>query len=405
MRTLQAGGSDVLASLNSDEVFDAVVVGAGPAGAAAALVMGRAGLSILLIESSAFPRWKVCGCCLGTTGQAVLEELGCDSVLQDARAVHLQRTQVTWRGRSVRLPGGGMRVVSRAVLDSGLVDAAARSGVMTAFGCRARLEDAGREGGDLARVRLTETADRSSSVCVRARAVVVASGLSGLGGAESRAVRIRRGSLMGLGVVSDVAPPWLERGTLSMVCSPIGYVGCVHDELGQAVWGAAVRPAAFREAGSPALVVQRIMQQARMSMDGLPSESWKGTPLLTRRSTASTGRTYNVGDSLGYVEPVTGEGMSWGLLTGAECGSLIAQAGSDEAQGIEPGVGRAWKKRSSGLMRLRRVRCAAVSRAVRNRLAMGVLTALPTGIVEAWPSLFDMAIGAHPTGGRRRWVV
>src|SRR5712692_7853632 len=42
-------------------IFDVIVVGAGPAGATAAKVLGDAGVSTLLLDKSAFPRDKPCG--------------------------------------------------------------------------------------------------------------------------------------------------------------------------------------------------------------------------------------------------------------------------------------------------------------------------------------------------------
>ena len=43
---------------------DAVIVGAGPAGSAAAFLLARAGWSVALIEKEVFPRRKVCGECV-----------------------------------------------------------------------------------------------------------------------------------------------------------------------------------------------------------------------------------------------------------------------------------------------------------------------------------------------------
>lgn len=56
--------------------FDAVVVGAGPAGSIAALVLARAGARVALVDRSSFPRDKACGDLIGPRGVQVLQELG-----------------------------------------------------------------------------------------------------------------------------------------------------------------------------------------------------------------------------------------------------------------------------------------------------------------------------------------
>jgi flavin-dependent dehydrogenase len=43
--------------------WDAVVIGAGPAGAMAARELALLGGRILLVERKRFPRWKICGAC------------------------------------------------------------------------------------------------------------------------------------------------------------------------------------------------------------------------------------------------------------------------------------------------------------------------------------------------------
>ena len=55
-RASAAGGRGLPA-----ETADVIVVGAGPAGAAAALRLAQAGLDVLVLEKARFPREKVCG--------------------------------------------------------------------------------------------------------------------------------------------------------------------------------------------------------------------------------------------------------------------------------------------------------------------------------------------------------
>ena len=56
--------------------WGAVVVGAGPAGATAARELARRSVKVLLVDRAAFPRWKVCGCCLNGRAAAVLADGG-----------------------------------------------------------------------------------------------------------------------------------------------------------------------------------------------------------------------------------------------------------------------------------------------------------------------------------------
>lgn len=55
-------------------IWDAIVVGAGPAGALAARELARWHCSVLLVDKAVFPRSKVCGCCLNGRALAVLRE-------------------------------------------------------------------------------------------------------------------------------------------------------------------------------------------------------------------------------------------------------------------------------------------------------------------------------------------
>jgi len=54
---------------------DAIIVGAGPAGAAAALLLARAGWDVAIVEKSSFPRRKVCGEFISATTMPLLYAL------------------------------------------------------------------------------------------------------------------------------------------------------------------------------------------------------------------------------------------------------------------------------------------------------------------------------------------
>src|SRR3972149_10985897 len=55
---------------------DVVVIGAGPAGATAALILAPAGWSVAVVEKSPFPRRKVCGEFVSAAGIQLLHKLG-----------------------------------------------------------------------------------------------------------------------------------------------------------------------------------------------------------------------------------------------------------------------------------------------------------------------------------------
>src|SRR3989338_7946479 len=56
--------------------YDAIVIGAGPAGSTAAMYLGKAGKNVLLVDMAKFPRDKVCGDAQGRRAASIMKELG-----------------------------------------------------------------------------------------------------------------------------------------------------------------------------------------------------------------------------------------------------------------------------------------------------------------------------------------
>ena len=77
---------------------DVIVVGAGPGGSAAAHALAQAGLDVLLLEKSAFPREKVCGDGLTPRAVKTLVEMGIDTTAVGGFI----------RNRGLRILGGGL---------------------------------------------------------------------------------------------------------------------------------------------------------------------------------------------------------------------------------------------------------------------------------------------------------
>src|SRR6478735_9817102 len=84
--------------------FDVAIVGAGPAGAAAAILLARAGWSVALIERQAFPRRKVCGECIAASNLALLDALGIGAEVERLGGAELRRVALMRGAASVIAP-------------------------------------------------------------------------------------------------------------------------------------------------------------------------------------------------------------------------------------------------------------------------------------------------------------
>lgn len=362
--------------------WDVVVVGAGPAGSAAAFLLAREGASVLVVERALFPRWKVCGSCLGPGTQEVLRLSGLGHVVADAGAPALHSLRLAGWGRVAELRLGASVALSRAALDAGLLRAAEGSGAVLAAPARARV------GRCLPGARRVTVEGAEGSAEVEARVVVAADGLAGRALAEAWAVdaeegrgrvppsgvRIGPSAPIGFGALFPADASGYGAGVIHMAVGAKGYVGAVRLEDGTLDVAAALRPGP-----RPAQAVARILAGAGFPpLPEAPLAGWKGTPRLTR-SVAPRGaeRVLAVGDAAGYVEPFTGEGVGW-ALAGARALAPLALEGIRRWDG---GLVDRWDAVHAGSIGAQARLCRALAWALKrpgvSRAGIGLLRAVP----------------------------
>ncbi len=352
--------------------YDAVVVGAGPGGSIAALLAARAGKRVLLVERSAFPRDKVCGSCLNPRGAAILERLGLGGALAEAGAAPLTSVGVRSGSRSVRYERPWGVAVARDRLDSALAGAAHQAGAEFRDSTTATLLP---HDGDLRRVSICTA---GGDDVVEARLVIAADGLGGRTGlADGAESRVARGSRIGAGALLAECPECVRPGELTLVVGRGGYVGLVRLGDGRLDLAAAFAPAAVRAAGGLAPLAASILDSAGLGIPDLAAAKWRGTPALTRRTTAVAGhRLIALGDAAGYVEPFTGEGMTWAIQA-AEWSSAVSGA---DLSAWDSAVERAWGRRLAAQSRARTI-CRTLALATRScratRIMIGGLSRAP----------------------------
>jgi flavin-dependent dehydrogenase len=332
----------------ASQAWDVAVIGAGPAGSVAAALLARAGARTLLINREAFPRDKVCGGCLAPEGTAALGATFGPDILRGG--LLLDRLVIAAGGRRIDLPVGPFTSISRRDLDLALVRAALREGASL---CIARATVIGR--GVLA------LRDASHARTLRAGLVIAADGLSGssLSGDPRFGWIDDPGSPLGLGTVvpTDLLP--VHRATITMLCGDPGYVGLAPLADGTASVAAAISPGALRHGAG--LAVADIARQCGHDPTPFARLRFRGTrPLTRRRAAVEADGVLVLGDAAGYVEPFTGEGMTWAVLGAREAAPVALGI----LQGrVRPGE---WTDRLGRLLALRRLRCRLLTTALRH---------------------------------------
>jgi flavin-dependent dehydrogenase len=318
---------------------DVLVVGAGPAGSIAALVLARAGVRVRMIDRARFPRHKLCGDTLNPGSLAMLDRLGVSDAIR-SRALPVTGMTVTGPG-GARIVGtygrgiGGL-AITRCELDRLLLDEAIRAGARFDPDVVVRAPVLSSDGKRVVGVRVATGAQRHD---MRARMVIAADG---------RASRLAFN--LGLAQFAPYPRRWAfgtyytdAEGVTScgeMHIRPDGYIGvaqlpdgltnvCVVREL-QSI----VRP--------QRLEVEQVIETA-LNVDSLLHERFVRArrvsdttvlgPLAIDSRAAGVPGLLLAGDAAGFIDPMTGDGLRF-AIRGAE---LAADAALGELATGVPG--------------------------------------------------------------------
>lgn len=356
-----------------ERTWDAIVIGAGPAGAFAARELALRGPRVLLVDRQHFPRFKVCGGCLNARTLGLLKASGLGELPETLGGEPLTRFALHGEGRRgsamrpVELPIPRGIAVSRGALDQGLIDAAAAEGVRFLAGHRAAL---GPLEGETRLVMLPEAGLR-----LRARVVLAADGLGGsfLGGGAQRRSPTKEGSRVGAGaLLRGRRVSGLRAGVIHMAVAPNGYVGLVRAEEGSTCVAAAFDRETIRDSGLEEAVGD-VLRRCGLDGDWTADVEWRGTPPLTRTaSTVALERVFLIGDAAGYVEPFTGEGISWALETAHSAAGLAEEAATE----WRPELAQRWRKLYRRRIARRQRWCRAIAWGLRRPLLVRSAAAL-----------------------------
>lgn len=287
-------------------MFDVAVIGAGPAGAAAALsaLRVRPSARVLLVDRSDFPRDKACGDGIAPHALDELARLGVASVLSDAVPVR-RLSLVSPRGTraSTLVPRAGY-VVPRTEFDARLVAAAVARGAV------------------FSRQTVRSLSDVSAAV------VIGADGANGV---------VRR--LLGVGRPADETVAVAVRGYIAWEAREPGqeiimdgrdwpaYAWRFDTGAGVANVGFGMLLPSLRALPHGRAALESRMVSLLPEAAGAERLRSHHLPLSTGRVTQPAGRVLLAGDAASLVNPLTGEGIYYALLSGRLAGAAAVSGG------------------------------------------------------------------------------
>jgi flavin-dependent dehydrogenase len=394
--------------------FDAIVVGAGPAGSSAAILLSRAGWSVALIEKQRFPRRKVCGECIAASNLPLLEALGIGSAFDAIAGPELRRVALMRGNHSIeadlpaatheRYPWG--RALGRETLDSLLLDRARRAGaeVIQPWSVQ-RLE--GAPGDWRCQIRSMESRATSN---LRARVAIDAHG-SWEALPSARGHRLRTDSAKDLlAFKANFRGTSLDDGLLPILSFDGGYGGMVVADGGVTTVACCIRRdrlgacrSAFPGLRAGEAIEQLLRRECRGVRVALQKANRDGPwlaagPLHPGVRVDAEDGPFRIGNAAGEAHPIIGEGMSMAMQSAwLLCTRLLGagRTGSSSAAAVQRDVGRryaeAWRRDFGPRLQL----AAAFAHTAMHPASAASLVVM----ARAWPGL--LTLGARLAGKAR----
>ena len=344
---------------------DALIIGGGPGGATAALLLARAGWSVAVIEKAAFPRGKVCGEFLSATNLPLLRELGVAEDFRELAGPEVR--QVGLFAREVSLvaamprPANGDdawgRALGRERLDTLLLERAAAAGAEVWQPWSAIVLSP--KGGEFVCQASSRQARQSREI--RARIVIAAHGSWEGGSLPSHCPRRAPRPADLFGFKAHFRNCGLRPGLMPLLVFPGGYGGMVHSDHGRVSLSCCIRRDRLEQvrrahprasAGDAVLAhIQGDCRAVREALSGATREqSWLSAGPIRPGSRQRTGAgIFLVGNAAGEAHPIVAEGISMAMQSAwLLCARLVEDRtevlAGRELAAIGRDYAKAWRK-------------------------------------------------------------